>query len=118
MIAIYIADEALQGGFHVIGTVPRQRRLRLSLLATSAPTHAQNFSHVVSKIEAERTAWSFVEEQKPPFRVNLSNPPINCGKVLPDAELPPADSDEPLDIIALDDEPGTELLRTWWVQKG
>ncbi|KAK4446901.1 NAD(P)-binding protein [Podospora aff. communis PSN243] len=144
--------------------------------------------YVVSKIEAERAAWEFVEKEKPPFRVNVTNPAMNWGKVmgsmgisggqvlsvldgrvppipsvymadtiddarihiaaavdgrvrgerifvcdepfnwrlvietmrkvLPDAELPPTDPKEPLDISTVDNELGAELLRTWWGQKG
>lgn len=38
--------------------------------------------YVVSKIEAERAAWEFLETQKPPFRINITNPAMNWGKVM------------------------------------
>nr|WPM83322.1 ProsC [Phaeosphaeria sp.] len=38
--------------------------------------------YVVSKIEAERAAWDFLERRKPPFRVNVTNPAMNWGKVM------------------------------------
>ncbi|KAF2464021.1 NAD(P)-binding protein, partial [Lindgomyces ingoldianus] len=38
--------------------------------------------YVVSKIEAERAAWDFIEQRKPPFRVNVINPAMNWGKVM------------------------------------
>ncbi|KAK3934821.1 NAD(P)-binding protein [Diplogelasinospora grovesii] len=151
--------------------------------------------YVASKIEAERAAWRFVEEQKRkgkkqtlPFRVNVTNPAMNWGKVmgsmgisggqvlsvldgkvppipsvyiadtidderihiataidstvanerifvcdepfnwrlvieamqkvLPDAELPPTDPEEPLDISTVDNALGAALLRKWWGQPG
>lgn len=38
--------------------------------------------YVVSKIEAERAAWAFVEQRAPLFRVNVTHLAMNWGKVM------------------------------------
>jgi nucleoside-diphosphate-sugar epimerase len=37
--------------------------------------------YMAAKTEAERAAWGFVEEKKPPFVVNIINPSMNWGKL-------------------------------------
>jgi hypothetical protein len=34
----------------------------------------------VAKVETERAIWSFVEQRKPAFAVNVINPGLNFGK--------------------------------------
>ena len=49
--------------------------------------------YAASKVEGERAAWNFVEEEKPQFVLNTVCPNFNMGEILDKGKLaPPLDS--------------------------